>query len=67
MAQKAKKIQVFTSFEEEKKFEAKKQASLTYSERLSQLEILRKMIYKEYLLPDGTWKPLIKKITITKS
>jgi hypothetical protein len=63
----SKKIQVFTSFEEEKNFEAKKQASLTYSERLSQLEILRKMIYKEYLLPDGTWKPLIKKITITKS
>ena len=60
----SKKIQIFTSFEEEKSYEAKKQVSLTYNERLTQLECLRKIIYKEHLLPDGSWKPLVKKITI---
>lgn len=67
MESRSNKIQVFTSVEEEKRFEAKKQAMLSYRERLSNLEILRKMLYKEHLLPDGTWKPLVKKITIVKS
>lgn len=67
MKNNSKKIQVFTSSEEEKVFEAKKQALLTYSERLSNLEVLRKMLYKDYLLPDGSWKPLVKKITIIKT
>lgn len=48
----SKKIQIFTSFEEEKSYEAKKQVTLTYNERLTQLECLRKIIYKEHLLPD---------------
>lgn len=67
MESKSKKIQVFTSVEEEKRFEANKQAMLSYHERLSNLEVLRKMLYKEHLLPDGTWKPLVKKITIVRS
>lgn len=67
MESKSKKIQVFTSQEEEMDFEAKRQALLTYTERLSNLEVLRKMLYKEHLLPDGTWKPLVKKITIVKA
>lgn len=62
----SKKIHFFQSFEEEKEFEAKKQASLSYEERMHQLEKLRKIVYKEYLQEDGTWKPLIKKITILK-
>jgi hypothetical protein len=67
MAENSKKIHIFTSFEEEKSFEAQKQATLTYRERLEQLEVLRKIIYKEYLLSDGSWKPLTKRITITKA
>ncbi|MBI2258026.1 MAG: hypothetical protein HYU67_03905 [Flavobacteriia bacterium] len=64
MESKSKKIQVFTSLEDEKRFEASKQTQLSYRERLSNLEVLRKMLYKEHLLPDGTWKTLVKKITI---
>lgn len=59
-------IHVFSSFEDEKNYNSKKQASLSYDERLSQLEELRKLVYKDYLLPDGNWPPLAKVITITK-
>jgi hypothetical protein len=60
----SKKITVFSSFEEEKVYEAMKQANLTYFERLESLEKLRKLVYKEFLNDQGDWNPLVKKITI---
>jgi len=59
-------IRVFESFEEADEFTAKERASLSYDERLEHIEILRKQVYGQYLLEDGTWPPVSKSFKIMK-
>lgn len=41
-------------------------ASTTHEQRLTHLEELRKQIYHNALLPDGTWPLLSRKLTVIK-
>ena len=59
-----KKITFFNSFDEAEEFQLRKMAKRTHLERMQHLEILRKRANSDYLLPDGSWPPLAKTITI---
>ncbi len=59
-----KEIMVFYSAEEQADYERKIMASLTHEELLSKLEAMRKFFLRDYLLPNGEWPPLSKKIRI---
>ena len=61
-----KSIQIFNSFEEQEDFQRKQMATLGPEELLNNLEKMRKFFLKQYLLPDGSWPPLAKIITIHK-
>jgi hypothetical protein len=61
-----KTITFFNSFEEMEEDRYKYLASLSYEQRLINLENLRKQIYHSLLLPDGTWPLLSRKLTIIK-
>jgi hypothetical protein len=38
----------------------------SHEECLQKLDELRRIFYKEYLLPDGSWPPIAKVITVKK-
>jgi hypothetical protein len=59
-----KKITFFNSFEEAEEHGLRVMASHSHEERLRNLQILRKRTYSHLLLPDGTWPPLARIITI---
>jgi len=61
-----KEIYIFNSFEEQNDYHLQKMALQTPRESLEKLEELRKIFYKKYLLPDGTWPPIARIITIKK-
>ncbi|MCW3127058.1 MAG: hypothetical protein JWO03_2716 [Bacteroidetes bacterium] len=60
----AKKITFFTSFEEAEEHGLHEMAKHSHEERLKNLEILRKRTHGHMLLPDGSWPPLKRIITI---
>lgn len=61
-----KQIQIFNSFEEQSDYHLQKMALQTPEESLQRLDELRRIFYKDYLLPDGSWPPIAKIITIKK-
>ena len=56
----ANQFVVFTSFEEEAIFVAKERAEIPYDKRMIFAEELRKRVFSNFLLPDGTWSPIEK-------
>jgi hypothetical protein len=60
------KIIFFKSFDEQEEYERRKMASLSHDELIDKLENMRKFFFKKYLLPDGSWPPLERIITIQK-
>jgi len=58
------KIKTFSSFEEEEKYTADQRASLSYDERMAYIEKLRKIVFSQFLLPDGTWPSIAKSFKI---
>jgi hypothetical protein len=56
----SKKIIFFKSFEEENEYTAKLRALLSYDERMIYAEQLRRIVFSQYLLPDGNWMPVAK-------
>lgn len=61
-----KKITFFNSFEEAEEHGLKEMAGHSYEKRLENLAILRKRTNSHLLLPNGSWPPLKKIITIVK-
>lgn len=59
-------INVFNSFEEEAEFVALQSMNTSYEERLKNLEILRKQVYYNYLLPNGEWQAMKPTIIVLK-
>ena len=59
-----KTIHFFSSHEEENEYVAKQRAALSYEERMTYIEDLRKKVFNSYLLPDGSWKPIEKIVEI---
>ena len=64
---KKKTITFYNSFQEMEEDRWRYLASTTYEQRLQYLEERRKIKYREYLQPNGTWPPLKKTITIIKT
>ena len=62
-----KTIRFFNSFDEAEEYGLREMANHSHEERLRNLQILRKRIYSEYLLPDGTWPRMERKLTIIKA
>ena len=62
-----KSIRFFNSFEEAEDYGRKQMAGHTHEQRLQNLEILRKRIYAEYLLPNGEWPPLSRTFKVIKA
>lgn len=56
----AKKIILFNSIDEQSEHHLRKMAFQSHEENMSNLEILRKIFLKEFLQPDGSWKPMVK-------
>ncbi len=54
-------VAVFNSFEEMSQATAKENASLSYDQRMENLEFLRKQVYNKFLHPDGSW-PVLEKV-----
>lgn len=50
-----KTVRVFRSFEEEEEYTAKQRAAMSHDERMKHVEGLRKRVFHQYLLSDGTW------------
>ena len=61
-----KRIMVFNSFEEENEYTQRQYAALSYEERMTNLETLRKRIFYKLLNADGNWSPLLRKLEIIK-
>ncbi|TVQ03959.1 MAG: hypothetical protein EA359_07845 [Balneolaceae bacterium] len=61
-----KNVHIFNSLEEAAEFETKQRAGLSYDKRLLHVEELRKMVFHQYLLPDGRWPSLSKAFQIKK-
>ena len=61
-----KTIRFFSSFEEENEYVAKQNALLSYDQRMSNIEHLRKLVFSQYLLPNGSWAPVAKVFKIMK-
>ncbi|MBS1622687.1 MAG: hypothetical protein JST83_01615 [Bacteroidetes bacterium] len=61
-----KKITFFSSFEEAEEHGLREMASHSYEQRLENLEVIRRRTYGHRLLPDGSWPPLDRIITIEK-
>lgn len=61
-----KRIAFFNSFEEENEYVAKEKAKLSYDERMKNIEELHKLVFSQYLLPDGKWAPVAKVFKIMK-
>jgi hypothetical protein len=59
-------IKIFNSFEEEAEYVALQSFNTSYAQRLKNLEMLRKQVFNQYLLPDGTWQPIKPIIAILK-
>ena len=59
-----KAIRFFSSFEEMEEYGRQRMADNTQEERLRNLEAMRKIFLRQYLLPDGNWPPLARVITI---
>lgn len=57
-----KEIKIFSSFEDQKLFYLTKMANQNHRECLEKLDELRRIFYKDYLLPDGSWPPIKKTI-----
>ena len=55
-----KTVRFFSSFEEENEYVAKERAALSYDERMTYAEELRKRIFSNFLLSDHRWKPIAK-------
>ena len=62
-----KTITFYNSFEEMEEDRWRFLASLSYEQRLVYLEERRKVKFREYLQPDGTFPPLQRTITIIKN
>ena len=54
-----KRIRIFSSFQEENEFVAKERAALSHNERMLNAEELRKSLYYNYLLENGTWPAIV--------
>lgn len=61
-----KQITFFNSHEEQELFHIQQMANRSPEESMKVLEQLRRIVFKEYLLPDGNWKPIEKVITFKK-
>ena len=55
-----KTVRFFSSFEEEYEFVVKERAALSYDERMTYAEELRKRIFSDFLLSVHRWKPIAK-------
>ena len=53
-------VYFFSSFEEENEYVAKERAALSYDERMTYAEELRKRIFSNFLLSADRWKPIAK-------
>lgn len=67
MPQPKRKLTFFNSFEEAEEHKLIEMASHSHEQRLENLEVLRRRIYGHLLLPDGSWPPLARVITIVKA
>ena len=52
------RIHFFSSFDEQEEYHRKQMALLTHKELLDNLAQMRRLFFREYLLPDGNWKPM---------
>ncbi|GDX51092.1 hypothetical protein LBMAG27_01390 [Bacteroidota bacterium] len=59
-------IQFFSSLDEMGDQQLKKMAAMSHHELLNQLNVLRKITYKEFLDSDGKWLPIKKVFSMTK-
>jgi len=61
-----KKITFFQSFEDAENYGRKQMALHTHAQRLANLEKLRKRIFSDKLLPNGSWPLLSKSFNLVK-
>lgn len=59
-----KTIRFFSSFEDENEYTAKQRAELSYDDRMIYAEELRRVVFNRFLLPDGSWMPIAKILTM---
>lgn len=64
--QTTKTVRFFSSFNEENNYVAKQRAAQSYDERMLNAENLRRMVFSEYLLPNGKWKAVERTFKIVK-
>lgn len=57
-------IHFFESLEALTDYEREMMRNRTPIERMKKLDMLRKLSFKNQLLPNGEWQPIVKKITI---
>jgi hypothetical protein len=57
-------IKFFSSFEEENEYTAMRRAGKSFDERMIEIEILRKWVFRDFLLEDNTWPPISKTFKI---
>ena len=65
-AEYSRKITFFNSFEEAELHGLKEMAGHSYTQRMENLELLRKRMFADRLDANGNWLPLEKTITIIK-
>ena len=53
-----KTVRFFSSHEQMEEHEAKERAALSHGERLQHVELLRKQVFSQWLLPSGKWPPV---------
>ncbi len=59
-------IQFFSSLNEMGEYQLKKMAAMSHAELMNQLNVLRKIAFKEFLDSNGNWLPVKKVLRITK-
>lgn len=58
------RIHIFNSLEEENAYVYNSMCELSYENRMKNMEYMRRNLFHEYILLDGTWKPLIREFRI---
>jgi len=59
-------VQFFSSLNEMGEAQLKKMAAMSHTELMSNLNVLRRIAYKEFVDADGNWLPLKRVIRITE-
>lgn len=61
-----KRITFFSSMQEMDEHKILEMAKLTHEQLLVNLELIRKFVYRQHLLKDGSWPAISRTITIKK-